>query len=194
VVLDLARVANLEDTLCQGEAASDRRVILFFGMLPNIDPATAGERLRSLLRREDLLLLSANLAPGTDYPEGTQAVLPLYDNTETRQWLGLALVDLGFTEGDGCLRFSVESNPALPGLLRIVADFEFIRTTKLALGSDSLSFALGERLRVFFSNRYTPELVQLFCRKAGLRMSTSWTSLNGEEGVFVARLAESNDN
>jgi uncharacterized SAM-dependent methyltransferase len=191
VVLDLVQVADLERTVCLGEAPSDRRVILFFGMLPNVDPALAGERLRSLLRPDDLLVLSANLAPGADYPGGTRGVLPLYDNAETRHWLGLALADLGFTEGDGRLAFTVEPNPALPGLLRIVADYELRRTAKLVLGSDELSFASGERLRVFVSNRYTPELVQLFCRQHGMLVWESWVSQDGEEGVFVVRLAES---
>ena len=56
-------------------------------MMPNSEPDLILPRLAGVVRRQDIMLLSANLAPGPDYEAGVRRVLPLYDNGLTRDWL-----------------------------------------------------------------------------------------------------------
>ena len=72
-------------------------------MIPNFEPQVILPRLAGMIRPEDYLLLSANLAPGADYAAGVQRILPLYDNTLTREWLMTFLLDLGVEMGLGFL-------------------------------------------------------------------------------------------
>src|SRR5262245_8966055 len=60
------------------------RLVTFFRMNPNFEPDTILPRLAELLRPNDLLLFSANLAPGPDYRRGVERIQPLYDNDLTR--------------------------------------------------------------------------------------------------------------
>ena len=48
-------------------------MITFFGMIPNFEPQDILPKLAKLIRRQDTLLFSANLAPGADYAVGVKA-------------------------------------------------------------------------------------------------------------------------
>jgi L-histidine Nalpha-methyltransferase len=95
LVCDLALARDLPEILDHRDTPDTRRIITFFGMIPNFEPDSILPKLAELLRAEDLLLLSANLAPGPDYLAGVQRVMPGYDNPETRAWLLAFLYDLG---------------------------------------------------------------------------------------------------
>jgi uncharacterized SAM-dependent methyltransferase len=161
----------------------DRRLVTLFGIIPNFEPAPLLSRISSLLRPGDLFLLSANLAPGTDYGAGVKQVLPQYDNELTRDWLMTLLLDLGFERDDGQLRFGIESDGA--GLQRIVAQFELTRSRELRVYDETLSFVSGERIRVFFSYRHTRATVTSLLAEQGLSVIGDWMNESGEEGVFL---------
>src|SRR5581483_573915 len=108
VVCDLATEEKLEETLAAQTSAGAARLVTFFGMIPNFEPRLILPRLAGLLRRDDLLLFSANLAPGPDYAAGTKRILPLYDNELTRDWLMTLLLDLGVEHADGVMRIGIE--------------------------------------------------------------------------------------
>ena len=74
-------------------------------MIPNFEPQNILPKLAALVRPEDFLLFSANLAPGENYAAGVKKVLPQYDNPPTRDWLLTFLLDLGVARGDGELQF-----------------------------------------------------------------------------------------
>src|SRR5207237_1110942 len=95
LVCDLASTADLASVLEHNCVPEASRLITFFGMMPNFEPHLILPRLASVLRADDFLLLSANLAPGPDYAAGVQKILPLYDNALTRDWLLTFLLDLG---------------------------------------------------------------------------------------------------
>jgi L-histidine N-alpha-methyltransferase len=82
-------------------------------MIPNLEPDNILPKLAQLVRKDDLLLMSANLAPGGDYLAGVKRVLPGYDNAQTRAWLLAFLYDLGVEAGDGAVDFSIEENSGL---------------------------------------------------------------------------------
>ena len=71
------------------------RLVTFFGMIPNFEPEQILPKLASLIRENDFLLFSANLAPGNNYAAGMKRILPQYDNALTRDWLMTFLFDLG---------------------------------------------------------------------------------------------------
>ena len=181
LVCDLEMADGIRDQLCDCSAA--QRILTFFGMIPNSEPDVILPRLRKLLRPDDMLLMSANLAPGADYSSGLKRVLPQYDNGETADWLLTFLYDLGVERGDGKIEFSIEQCPAQ--LLRIRADFEFRRARAVKLGDETVEFAAGERVRLFYSYRYTPERLKSVLARFDFTITEQWITPSEEEGVFA---------
>jgi uncharacterized SAM-dependent methyltransferase len=181
VVCDLATAENLPAMFVQ-HAARTTRLITFFGMIPNFEPQDILPKLASLVRPNDWLLFSANLAPGVDYGAGVQHVLPQYDNELAREWLLTFLLDLGVERGDGQLRFTIEDTGQLK---RIVARFHFARSRRIAIENETFEFTAGEAIQLFFSYRYTPERVRAALGQPGLEVHKQWITKSGEEGVFL---------
>src|SRR5487761_2355118 len=152
-VCDLASAADLSVALVSRHPS----LITFFGMIPNFEPQEILPKLAALVRPKDFLLLSANLAPGKNYAAGVKKVLPQYDNAPTRDWLLTFLLDLGIERGDGRLHFAIEDGAA--GLKRVVARFHFTRACRFEIEAAPFEFRRGQSIRLFFSYRYTPELV-----------------------------------
>ncbi len=184
LLCDLALAPDLPGILDQAGGADARRIITFFGMLPNFEPDNILPKLAALARPDDLLLLSANLAPGADYRAGAQRVLPGYDNPQTRAWLLAFLCDLGAESGDGVVDFSIEE---ASGLYRIAADFRFLRERVLTVHDERFAFRPGDVVRLFFSYRHTPGLVRQLLQAHGLRVLRQWITASEEEGVFLCR-------
>jgi uncharacterized SAM-dependent methyltransferase len=186
-VCDLAGADDLSEVFEKHGPADAARLVTFFGMIPNFEPQMILPKLARLVRRGDLLLLSANLAPGADYDAGVRRVLPQYDNALTRDWLLAFLLDLGVERGDGEMQFLAEDDPAGSGLKRVIADFHFSRDRRIAVGEESFDFHAGESIRLFFSYRHTPELVRSLLAPHGLQVRQQWITNSGEEGVFLIR-------
>jgi L-histidine Nalpha-methyltransferase len=186
LVLDLASSDDLS-ALLEGIATPEQaRLITFFGMIPNFLPQQIMPALAGLVRPGDLLLFSANLAPGPDYSAGVAQILPLYDNELTREWLMGFLLDLGVQKSDGQLRFIIEEEPPGSGLQRVAAYFEFQAARELQVEEETFSFQPGERIRLFFSYRHTPTLVARVLQQHRFRVVGEWITKSEEEGVFLA--------
>lgn len=184
LVCDLATADDLPEILSPHHASRVTRLITFFGMIPNFEPNAILPKLAALLRPDDWLLFSANLAPGLDYAAGVQHVLPQYDNPLTRDWLLTFLLDLGVERSDGEMRFSVEESN---GLKRVVARFHFARARQIEIEHDTFRFAPDETVQLFFSYRYTPALARAALQTHGLNVESQWISQSEEEGVFLCR-------
>ena len=183
LVCDLATADDLPETLATTPFPQGPRLVTFFGMLPNFESDTILPRLARLLRREDKLLLSANLAPGPDYGQGIREILPLYDNPLTREWLLMFLTDLGIEAAGGELIIGI---PQTSGKLnRVEATFRFLHPRSVVVGAEEFHFREGENLRLFFSYRHTPGMVKELAEAVGLRLQQQWVTRSGEEGVFV---------
>jgi hypothetical protein len=155
-------------------------------MIPNFEPQIILPKLASLVRPKDLLLFSANLAPGKNYAAGVKKVLPQYDNALTRNWLMTFLLDLGVERNDGQLRFKIEDDRT-NGLKRIVAGFHFTRSRRIEVDNETFDFRAGETIRLFFSYRYTPERVRKALACHSLEVCEQWITKSEEEGVFLCR-------
>ncbi|MDR3458371.1 MAG: L-histidine N(alpha)-methyltransferase [Verrucomicrobiae bacterium] len=181
VVCDLATADDLPALL----ATRHPSLVTFFGMIPNFEPQLILPRLARLVRPQDWLLFSANLAPGADYAAGMRRILPQYDNPLTSDWLTAFLYDLGVDPRAGKLSFTIETGGL--GLQRIVATFHFTRAGCVDVGGEVFQFKRGEGIRLFFSYRYTAERVQKTLRKHGLEVCQQWIAASEEEGVFLCR-------
>jgi L-histidine N-alpha-methyltransferase len=186
LVCDLATANDLPAVLATRHPSPLMRLITFFGMIPNFEPAIILPKLAGLVRAEDLLLFSANLAPGADYAAGVDRILPQYDNSLTRHWLLTFLLDLGVERGDGEMRFSVEESA---GLKKVVARFHFARGRTIQVEDESFPFQPGEVMQLFFSYRYTPELISEHLARHGLEVREQWVTPSTEEGVFICQRA-----
>jgi uncharacterized SAM-dependent methyltransferase len=92
-------------------------------------------------------------------------------------------LDIGVERTDGALQFEVEDTPG--GFKRIVADFHFTRRREIELLGERFEFAAGEKVRLFYSYRYTPGQVRSLAEKHRLTVVQEWVADSGEEGVFL---------
>lgn len=189
VVCDLATADDpgsfLSPHLNNSERGHTARILTFFGMMPNFEPAVILPKLSQLTTPGDVLLVSANLAPGADYAAGVERIRPLYDNEMTRDWLMSFLLDLGVERADGALRFRIEEVTEPCQLKRIIADFDFSQERQLQLDSERFEFRSGDSIRLFFSYRHTPALIRTLLEGYGLDVVDQWITASGEEGVFL---------
>jgi uncharacterized SAM-dependent methyltransferase len=196
-VLSVVSAKNCFPLVCDLEMANDlpavfdmpvtrhaSRIITFFGMIPNSEPGDILPKLTSLVRPKDFLLFSANLAPGHDYTAGVKKILPQYDNAPTRDWLLTFFFDLGIGKNDGELHFETETKS---GLKRIVANFHFRHACRVEIENEVFAFKRGEKIRLFFSYRYTPERVQKTLATYRLEVCEQWITESEEEGVLLCR-------
>ena len=183
LVCDLATADDLPAVFKSRITHHESRIVTFFGMIPNFEPQEIVSKLSTLIGPKDLLLFSANLAPGADYATGMNGILPQYDNDLTRDWLMTFLLDLGIERRDGDLTFAVEEGRF--GLKRVVARFHFNRPRHIEIEDGKFAFRHGENIRLFFSYRYTPERVCGILSRYNLKVSNQWITKSEEEGVFL---------
>jgi hypothetical protein len=188
-VCDLALADDLPDHFARHGPPAAARVVTFFGMIPNFEPEAIIPKLACLVRPNDRLLFSANLAPGADYTSGVRQILPQYDNPSTRDWLLTFLFDLGVERGDGAIRFSIEDGPGGQGLKRVLATFRFANPREIIVAGEAFSFRPGDSIRLFYSYRYTPELAARLLRRHGLEVLEAWVTGSEQEGVFLCQRA-----
>lgn len=184
VVCDLATTESLAKNIDAVPASSDR-IVTLFGILPNFEPTALFPPIADLLRANDWLLVSANLASGIDYGAGVQAVLPQYDNAPTRDWLMTLLLDLGFEREDGEVSFAIEIDAR--ELRRIVAHFELKRPREIRIADERICFYGGERIRLFFSYRHTTRTISSIMAAHDLQIFDEWVNDSAEEGVYLCR-------
>ena len=186
-VFDLATAADLPSFLDSHHAPQTQRIVTFLGMIPNFEPEDILPKLAALVRADDWLLFSANLAPGVDYASGLDRVLPQYDNPLTRDWLVTFLTERAVELGDGGMRFVIESHSG--GLKKIVARFHFARPRRIDVEGETFEFRAGENIQLFFSYRYTPALVRRWLTTHAIKVEAQWITKSEEEGVFLCRRA-----
>ena len=191
LVVDLASTPDVAALLENHGSHDGTRLISFFGMIPNFEPELILPKLAALVRPGDWLLFSANLAPGPEYAAGVERILPQYDNELTREWLLGFLLDLGVNRDDGAVHFRIHDAAPLapatkaPRLKRIEASFHFTRTRSIQFEGSEFTFAAGESFRLFFSYRYTPDLIRNLLEFYGLQVVESCVATSEEEGVFL---------
>ena len=185
IAADLTDVSDLSAVIDSLLPSGVGRFFTLFGMLPNFEPEFIFGRMASWLRPDDRMLFSANLAPGSELEAGVSTVLPQYDNPETQAWLRTLLEDHGVLADAGSVQFHIEPVPGFPGCARIAADWVVSRSSECVLDRESFFWEPGERVRLFFSIRHTPQSIELGLRSQGLRLAQSWIAASGEEGVFL---------
>lgn len=144
-------------------------LITLFGVLPNLNPLPLLRSIRRFMRKDDLLLFSANLAPGQSSHTGALRILPQYDNRPTRKWLEAAILRYRPKLPKGHLEFGVFPDPKQKTLARIEARWM----------SNQLPIV------VFSSRRPTHLQVENWIQASGLRRLKRWIEPRGEEGVWL---------
>ena len=144
-------------------------LITLFGVLPNLNPLPLLRSIRRLMKKDDLLLFSANLAPGQSSHTGALRILPQYDNRPTRNWLEAAILRYRPKLPKGHLEFGVFPDPKQKTLARIEARWM----------SNQLPIV------VFSSRRPTHFQVESWIQVSGLRRLKRWIEPRGEEGVWL---------
>ena len=144
-------------------------LITLFGVLPNLNPLPLLRSIRRLMKKDDLLLFSANLAPGQSSHAGALRILPQYDNRLTRNWLEAAILRYRPKLPKGHLGFGVFPDPKQKTLARIEA--RWISPRKIHT--------------VFSSRRPTSSQVEAWIRSAHMRKLERYLDSLGEEGLWL---------
>jgi L-histidine Nalpha-methyltransferase len=189
LVCDLEHCSVLPGILKGFDPSGAERIILFLGTIHNYWPPDILRSILYPLRSQDQLLIGANLAASTNYDGAVEQILRQYDNDMTRRWLMGALHELDISADAGALQFSLQSAEAVPSLKRIQADFVFGREKEIQFFGQAIRFAAGQRLRVFFSYRFTVAHIHSFLNQAGLKVREEWIGASGEEGLFLCQRA-----
>ncbi|HEY3762127.1 MAG TPA: L-histidine N(alpha)-methyltransferase [Verrucomicrobiae bacterium] len=182
-VCDLATANDFSEFFSPRPVPNASRLFTFFSMIPNFEPQEILPKLTALVRPKDALLFSANLAPGNDYAAGVKRILPQYDNALTRDWLMTFLTDLGIEPSDGQARFEIETTRL--GLKRVVANFHFRRARKITVEGETFHYKRSQTIRLFFSYRYTPQLITKILARYKLKVAHQWIAKSEEEAVFL---------
>lgn len=141
-------------------------LITLFGVLPNLNPLPLLRSIRRLMKKDDLLLFSANLAPGQSSYTGALRILPQYDNRPTRNWLEAAILRYRPKLPKGHLEFGVFSDPKQKTLARIEA--RWISPRKIHT--------------VFSSRRPTSSQVEAWIRSAHMRKLARYLDSSAKRG------------
>ena len=185
--VDLALVEDWS-TLVAGDE-SIPRLITAFGMIPNCDPDSFLTQLLTLVRPGDHLLIDANLIPESSeqVDQIPNVIMAQYDNRECAEWLMAGLTQLGLTSADGNLQFSQDRMNDAYLRARIVVDFVFGRSVKLQVADVECLYQVGDRLRVFYSNRFRRADMPSYLQNLGLSLLSEEISASGEDGLYYFR-------
>jgi uncharacterized SAM-dependent methyltransferase len=184
LVADLEAEPDLLPLLERYEPADARRIFACFGMLPNFAYRTFLPYLRRLMRPADLLLLSANLSP-LPYPHSLPLIVPQYDNPFAHAWFSGLLESLGFSAADLHVTVQAQALSDDGQVWQIRAHAHCQRQIHLTLYDEQFSFAPGEQLHVFFSNRFTPQVMPQILAEAGLTVVETFLFASQEEGIYL---------
>ncbi len=165
----------------------ERRLLIFFGMIPNFAPSQILPILSSYLEPEDLLLFSANLAPGDNYEQGIKKILPQYDNELTKDWLKTILLDAGIKNNDGHIYSAIASDSNEPLFKKVIMNFELAKSAKLIIGKEAINWQPGETVQLFYSYRYTTSLITDLLQQYSIHVIQAWESRDQEEGVYLCK-------
>jgi uncharacterized SAM-dependent methyltransferase len=170
--------------------ADEIRVYTAFGLTPNFLPSQIFGGLSGLFRKQDVLLLSANLAPVEDdteaaYQKGCGEILSQYDNPVTRTWLRQILLDWNIAQYLSEPHFQIM---AFETILGFAAHCEWLADAQFSWEGAPFQAHAGNTLRLFFSLRYTPPRLAQLLKRYGLSLGPGHITPCGQEGVWrVAR-------
>jgi len=173
LAFDLFSTENVRGFM--GQHLSSLNIFTSFGLIPNFGPQEIFPKLHSLLKPEDYLLLSANLAP-----EGIDKVLWQYDNQPTKDWLDQFLHRFG--QANGRVTITTERSQQLDF---ISARFIFSSTSILRSGVNEFVFEPDDQIDLFTSYRYTEDSLKTTLSEHRIDVVKEFISQNGEEGVFI---------
>lgn len=186
IVCDLLNSDDLIH-LINNQGAAERTLITFFGMLPNFPPDQIMPILNNFLQQGDLLLISANLAPGDNYLQGIQKIFEQYDNELTKDWLMTILIDAGINQEDGKIKSYIENDLKNQDLKRIGIHFELENDLNLELEDQLIQWKNGDKVQLFFSYRYNTPMIQKTLNQYSIDILDYWEDANQEEGIYLCQ-------
>ncbi len=184
LVIDLEGEPDLTAWLSQHETTVHQRLLACFGMLPNFPYRTFLPYVRSLMRPGDMLLLSANLSPGL-YADAVARILPQYDNPVAHAWYTGLLDSLGFAASQIQLAVHTHLLRSDGHIWQIRTEARMMQPVQLTLYGEMFSLTAGEVLEVFFSNRFTPQVMPEVLTAAGLTLVQTFLFDSQEEAIYM---------
>ncbi len=184
LVLDLEAQPDLTAAFAAHETATSQRLLSCFGMLPNFDYPIFLPYVQRLMRPADRLLISANLSP-LPYPDACAHIVPQYDNPLAHAWFAGLLESLGFPMPQ--VHIAVQAAPLHRDghIWQIRAFATFEQPVTITVYEESFTCTPDEPLQLFFSTRFTPQVMPRVLADAGLRVIETFLSASQEEGIYL---------
>ena len=136
------------------------------------------------MRPGDMLLLSANLSPGV-YADAVTRILPQYDNAFAYAWYTGLLDSLGLATSQIQLTVSPQLLRPDGHIWQIRVEAAVQQLLQFTLYDEIFAFAVGESLEVFFSTRFTPEVMPEVLAEAGLTPLQTFLFESQEEAIYL---------
>ncbi len=183
-ILDLEAEPDLNAILSPHDPTGSVRLFSCFGIIPNVDDHTFLPYVRRTLRRGDLLLISANLSPHP-YPHANAHIVPQYDNPYAHAWYSGLLDSLGFPMSQ--VSTSVQAVPLREDghIWQLRVYTTCLEAFTLKVYDASFPFEANERVQIFFSTRFTPEVMPEILASAGLQVIDTFLFASREEGIYL---------
>jgi len=184
LVADLDQLDEWRDFVEQGSKCKEVQLYCAFGVTPNTDAHWLVRWLARESAAGDHLLISANLYDPDDPEHSLPAILPQYDNPETRRWLTTFFTDLDLPVTPDQLEFNLheQESPA-----RISATLRSRETHAVTIGAEMLEVPSGACFEVFFSNRFRSANLAAMLEDHGFGYTHVTETANAVEAVWHAQ-------
>lgn len=183
LIADLEELQDWRVFVEQGSSGGEVQIFCAFGITPNADSDVLIAWLADQSRPGDQLLVSANLHDPEDPRHSLCAILPQYDNPETRLWLATFFTDLDWPVAPEQFAFHLQeqTSPA-----RICATLTLPSSYEVWLDARKIEVPRDTCLEVFFSNRFRTSDMTAMLRRHGFDRSRSLETASSGEAVWHA--------
>jgi len=183
LVADLEALDQWREFIEEGGESGETQILCAFGITPNTDADPLIDRLARACAPGDQLLINANLYDPDDPEHALRAILPQYDNPETRRWLTTFFEDLDWDLRPEEFAFELndQGSPA-----RISATLRLPHDLEMPADSARIGPSGGDRLEVFFTNRFRPAELSGLLDRHGFSLCQYRQTAEAAEAVWHA--------
>ncbi|MDZ4816142.1 MAG: L-histidine N(alpha)-methyltransferase [Verrucomicrobiota bacterium] len=186
LVADVLALKNDRSSIDQW-LGNGARVWLCFGLIPNFSQKEIFRLFSALTNKDDLILLSANMVPDADVMKGMTRILPQYDNDLTLEWMSAILDSFDFPQAKDQLKFSIQRTKVTEDLPRFEAWYTLPSNHRVNVYGETLNYKKGEKIRVFYSYRHTPDSLLNICARHKFQVLHTASASKGEEAVWLIK-------
>ena len=177
---DITDAAHLS-ALAPDPGDAPRIVMMVGNTLGAFDPAVMIDRLRALVRANDLLLIDGEIG----HDAATRAG---YEHPANRDFALAPLRSIGLTERDGTLMFDLR-NDVMPGMHRLEKSFRLHAECAVQVAGEQLHFQAGDCIHMNHSGKFGHKALVSLLAHAGFEVVDEYLSEDRRFIMLAAKAA-----